>query len=252
MAASKTQAFVLKTQDYRDTSLLAHFYTRDFGKLHGIVKGIRDSRGRFGGTLEPFSLNEILVYRRRRGGDLHQVTGVELLDSFLVLHEDLERLSYASYFVDLVNQLVEAEEPNTAIFDLLNQSLRFLAGDASPKRAARIFEVKLLALLGLMPEIGACVICQNRNPEKVFFSITHGGIHCQSCQVQGEAGLAVSKGSLNFLEHVRRSEVQDLGPIKVSQEVGREVEKILRRFVDFQLPGKLRSVIFLEKMGLNE
>ncbi len=251
MAASKTQAFVLKTQDYRDTSLLVHFYTQDFGKLHGIIKGIRDSRGRFGGTLEPFSLNEILVYRRRRGGDLHQVTGAELLDSFPALREDLERLSYASYFAELVNQLVEAEEPNAAIFDLLNESLRFLSTGVSPKRAARIFEVKLLALLGLMPEIEACVVCQKKPPAPVFFSVTHGGIHCKSCEVQGEAGIPVSRGALNFLEHVRRSEIRDLGPIKVSQEVGREVEKILRRFVDFQLPGKLRSVVFLEKMGLN-
>ena len=70
MSATKTQAFVLKTKPYRDTSLLAYFYTKDFGKINGIVKGIRDTRARFGGMLEPFSLNEILFYRKRRGGDL--------------------------------------------------------------------------------------------------------------------------------------------------------------------------------------
>ena len=68
MSATKTLAFTLKTQDYRDTSLLGYFYTRDHGKVRGIVKGIRDTRARFGSTLEPFSLNEILFYKRRKGG----------------------------------------------------------------------------------------------------------------------------------------------------------------------------------------
>ena len=224
MSAAKTQAFVLKTQDYRDTSLLAHFYTRDYGKLHGIIKGIRDARGRFGSTLEPFSLNEILVYIRRRGGDLHPVTGVELLDSFPAVREDLERVSYASYFVDLLNELVEAEEPNPAIFDLLGESLVFLSSGASPKRVARVFEAKLLGHLGLMPEAD---------------------------DIPRAAGVSISKGTLNFLEHVRRAEVKDLYAVKVSQEVGEELQSFLRRFVDHHLHNKLRSMVFLEKMGLN-
>ncbi len=65
MSAIKTQAFILKTQVYRDTSLLGDFYTRDHGRIKGVIKGIRDTRARFGSTLEPFSLNEILFYKKK-------------------------------------------------------------------------------------------------------------------------------------------------------------------------------------------
>ncbi len=252
MSATKTQAFVLKTRPYRDTSLLAYFYTKDYGKINGIVKGIRDTRARFGGMLEPFSLNEILFYRKRRGGDLHLVTQSESLEHFPEVREDLERLGYASYFVDLVNELVELEDPSPRVFDLLNDSLKFLSSGASPKRTARIFEVKLFELLGLMPETALCVICRALGPEPAYFSIALGGIHCARCRnSQGStSSIPLSKGTLNFLEHVKRSEVKDLAHVKVSQEVGAELQKILRRFVDFHLQNKLKSVIFLEKMGL--
>jgi DNA repair protein RecO (recombination protein O) len=250
LSAAKTQAFVLKTQDYRDTSLLAYFYTKDFGKIHGIVKGIRDSRGRFGSSLEPFSLNEIVVYRRKRGGDLHQVTQVDLLNLFSGVREDLERISYASYFVELVNEMVELEEPNTGLFSLLKDSLCFLESGASPKRAARIFELKLLEELGFMPEIQHCVVCQAENPEEAYFAVSYGGIHCASCKNAESAGFPVSKGTLQFLDHVRREPVKALYPVKVSSGVGEELEKILRRFVDFHLPHKLKSVAFLEKVNL--
>ena len=265
MSATKTLAFILKTQDYRDTSILGDFYTGDFGKIKGIVKGVRDARGRYGSTLEPFSLNEILFYKRKRGGDLHQVTQVELVNHFLKVREDIERLSYASYFIQLVNELVEVEQSGPEIFDLLNDSFRFLSSGASPKRCARIFELKLFGLLGLMPEIHACVSCQKDDPEPAYFNVSLGGIHCKNCRTD-QARLStplktepsavlgtsfpVSRGTLNFLEHVRRSEVKELRRVKVAQEVGEELEKILRRFVDFHLTNKLKSVVFMEKMGL--
>ncbi len=252
MSATKTLAFVLSTQDYRDTSLLGSFYTKDFGKIRGIVKGIRDARGRYGSTLEPFSLNEILFYRRKRGGDLHQVTQIDLAELFLQVREDLERLATASYFTELLNELVEVEDPNARIFHLMEDSLRFLASGASCKRSARIFEVKLLDLLGFMPEIRTCVKCQANDPQPAYFSVSLGGIQCKSCRdsrgVNEGAGVLASKGALNFLEHVRRSGIRELYNVKVSQEVGEELERILRRFVDFHLPKKLKSVVFMEKM----
>lgn len=258
MSATKTLAFVLRTQDYRDTSLLADFYTREHGKIRGIMKGVRDGRARYGSTLEPFSLNEILFYKRRRGGDLHQVTQADLVDLYSVLRGDLERLSYASYLTELLNELVEAEEPNPEIFDLFRDALHFLGGGASARRAARIFEVKLFALLGLMPEIGACAVCRAPSPEPAFFNASVGGIHCRACRqgngrlpsaVQG-ASLPMSRGAIHFLEHVMRAGVKDLEKVKVAQGVGEELEKMLRRFVDFHLSHKLKSVVFLEKMGL--
>ncbi len=269
MSASKTQAFILRTQDYRDTSILGDFYTKDFGKIHGIVRGVRDGRERYGSTLEPFSLNEILFYRRKRGGDLHQVTQVDLVGLFPEVRQDLERLAYASYFTELLNVLVPLEDPSPPLFDLLKDCLAFLSTQASPRRCARIYEVKLFEILGLMPEFKHCVHCRKELPEPAFFSAAAGGIHCRECgpgQKTGSAAhrypklaesqntqtsLPLSRGCLNFLEHVKRSAVADLQQVKVSQEVGGEVQRILTRFVNFNLTFPLKSVTFLEKMGYN-
>ncbi len=264
MAATKTDAFILRTRDWRDTSLLGEFYTREHGKIRGVVRGIRDARARYGSTLEPFSLNEILFYKRRRGGDLHQVTQVELLDLYTEVREDLERLSYASYFAELVDQLVEVEDPNVEIFDLLRDTLELMRRGASPRRAARIFEVKLFEALGLMPEIKRCVSCRAEAPDPAYFNVALGGIRCRPCSLEGAEGppgqehsqtlamgMPVSKGSLAFLEHVRRAPVADLQQVKVSAEVGAEVGRTLRRFVDFHLTGKLKTLVFLDKMGFS-
>ena len=254
MAATKDSAFVLRTQDYRDTSLLAQFYTREHGKVQGIIKGIRDTRARFGGTVEPFSLNEILFYKKRRGGDLHLVTQIECLELYPKVREDLERLAYASYFVELLNEFSVAEDPSPEIFDLLNDSLVFLGSGASVKRSARIFEIKLFELLGLMPEIRACVICRVQAPEPAYFNASLGGIHCRACgsKAGAEAGsVPLSQGAVHFLEQVMSSEIKELGQIKASQEIGKELERMLKRFVEFHLTRPLKSLVFIQKMGFN-
>lgn len=260
MSATKSLAFVLKTQDYRDTSLLATFYTRDFGKVRGIVKGVRDQRARYGSTMEPFSLNEILFYRRRRGADLHQVTQVDLAELFTPVREDLERVAYACYMTELLNELTDVEEAHPEVFDLFRAALDFLASGASPRRVTRIFEVKLFDLLGLMPEIRECVVCRTEWPDPAYFSPSLGGVHCKGCgdklaepaSPAGRRGFAVRRGTLAFIDHARRATVKDLYNVKVTHEVGSELERLLRRFADYQLASKLKSVVFLEKLGFNE
>ena len=266
MSATKTLGFVLKKQDYRDTSLLIDLYTKDWGRVRGIVKGIRDARARFGSTLEPFSLNEILFYKRRKS-DLHLVTHAELIESFDNMHEDLERYATACYCMELVAELVEGEGSSPEIFSLIHDTLKFLSSGASPKRSARIFEVKLLDLLGMMPEVKVCVFCRKEPQGPVYFSTGVGGICCKDClqkargtspahsshaHIAGMGGTSVpvSRGTLQFLNHVKRDPIHDLYSVKVSQEVGVELGKILRRFTDFHLNHKLKTLTFMEKAGI--
>lgn len=253
MPASKTLAFVLKKSDYRDTSLLVHFYTEEAGKIHGIVKGVRDSRTRFGTTFEPFSLNEILYYRKKRGSDLCLVSQADCVNAYAPIRADLEKLSYASYFSELVDELTEIEDGPGELFTLLKEALDFLSGPATAKRAARIFEIKLLDSLGLMPEARNCVVCRTEFPEPAYFSAAYGGVRCAACHAKAKDSVPaqkVSRDALNFIDHARRAGWAELAQVKVSGSVGPDLEKMLRRFTDYQLSHKLNTVSFLEKMGL--
>lgn len=250
MSIQKTKAFVLKTQDYRDTSLMATFATQDFGKIKGIVRGIRDGRGRFGSTLEPFSLNEIVFYKRRRG-DLHQITQVELIDLFHELRSDLEALGHCSYMSELLDQLTEEEDRPKGPFDILWDALQFMRGGASCKRTVRIFEMKLLNMLGLLPEVLKCVECGLgfRQSESIFFSPQSGGILCQSCRGEDPVALPVSKGTLLFMQKASQLPFSELERFKVSHAVGVDLERAMKQFLEFHLSFRLKSVEFLEKMG---
>lgn len=248
MAGHRTQAFVLKTQDYRDTSLLGAFFTRDFGKVRAVIKGGRDGRARYGSTLEPFSLNEIVLYHRRRG-DLDLVTAAELLRDFAPLRRDLGRLGRAAYFIELVDQMTETGLSNPQVFDLLAEALDFLGRTGDPKRVARIFEIRLMQELGFMPYLAGCVRCGAAAGDTGYFSISSGGIICPRC-LSGEGPLVpMTERAARFLNETRTKPFAELGRSEIPADTAEKIERTMRQFVDYHLEYKPRSLVFLEKVG---
>jgi len=84
MSIEKSQAIVLKRQKLRETSVLATLYTKDFGKISGVMKGVRGIQNKSVNFLEPFTLCEVVFYKNKRGG-LYTISQCDLLDYFLKL-----------------------------------------------------------------------------------------------------------------------------------------------------------------------
>src|SRR5208282_2281349 len=121
----KTEGIVLKTFDFRETSRIATFFTRDFGKVKGVLKGIRKDPKKFGSSADQFSVNDI-VYYQHRNSDLHLVSHCDMKDFFSGLRRDLKRMTAASYASELIDALMPAEEQNLEIYQLAQAFLKSL------------------------------------------------------------------------------------------------------------------------------
>ena len=125
MAIQKTEAIVLRTLPFRSSSLIITFFTKSFGKLKGIAKGVRKERESRGATFELFTHLEIVFYEKIRS-DLHLVSDAFIIDSNDTIRLSLDAITYASYFVELIDYLNEVHDPHPGIFDLLQFSLKFI------------------------------------------------------------------------------------------------------------------------------
>ncbi len=253
MAIHTTDAIVLRKRDVRETSLLAVFYTRDFGKIKGLMKGVRGPKGPLGHQVQLFTLNRVVFYDSKRTG-LHTVSQCDLLDFFEDIREDILKTSYACYFAELVDALTEEKDKNEEIFDLLLNSLELLKSDASHKRVSRILEIKLLMLSGLMPRLDKCVLCGRQvdfkkgSFDKARFSYKSGGLICEGCFGQDASSRRILPGTANFIDHIERTPYDKAARIKVSKDVGKELEEILKKFLGYQLDTSIKSLSFLEKI----
>jgi DNA repair protein RecO (recombination protein O) len=248
MPIQKSEAIVLRRQDLRETSLILTFYTKDFGKIKGILRGVRGARGQYGGGgLEIFAHDEIVFYERRKS-DIFTTSQCDLIEFFNPIRQSLERLAYAAYIAELLDSVTAFSDKNTQVFDLLLNSLKLLSGESSARRVARIFEIKLLSLLGLMPALEACANCGGKVDSKVLFSVPQGGLICGNCLETDKGALPIMQGTVRFIEHIRSLPFEKVARVKVANAVGRELEATLRKFLDYHIERRLKSLEFIKEI----
>ena len=186
MAGSlKTEAIVLRTMRYGEADRILHVYTPHRGRLSAIAKGVRRSRSRFGGRLEPFFRLNLVLYEGR--SDLLTVTSAETVTPHARLRGDGPALDAAARATDAVGRLFEAGDPNPAVYHLLANELALIDGDPSAHATQHnqlAFRLKLLLAAGLAPQLGGCAVCGDAEHLSAF-SGAAGGTVCGSCEGSG-------------------------------------------------------------------
>ena len=145
---------VLRTRPLTDTSLIVNWLTAKYGRVSTVAKGARRPKSQFHGKIDLFYLADFSFSRSRRS-DLHTLREVSLRDTFSALRRDLAYLRQASYCAMLIEQTCESDTPLPEIFELAHSFIRTLPGQPPAPLMIFAFEIKLLAGLGLMPDLTA-------------------------------------------------------------------------------------------------
>src|SRR5690606_38858944 len=102
VALYRDRGVVLRTYKLGEADRIVVMLTRGHGKIRAVAKGIRKTKSRFGGRLEPASHVDLLVYEGR--GDLDIVSQAETVDHFAHVRDDLERLGRAVAILEAADQ----------------------------------------------------------------------------------------------------------------------------------------------------
>ncbi len=148
MPIIKTEAVILKSNNYRETSKIITFYTRSHGKLKGIAKGVRSTKTKWGGALQSMAMLNIMFYFKENR-TLHLVSGADQFRSISSIYDDFDKMQIGYRMVELVNRTTPEYQENAKIFNLLAESMQIL--DSATKNYVNVlfnFELRLLNLLG--------------------------------------------------------------------------------------------------------
>src|SRR5436190_8051578 len=182
----KTEAIVLRSFRLREADRIVHLYTATHGRVGAVVKGVRRTKSRFGGRLEPFFRVRLVLYEGR--GDLDTVTQAEAVEWYPRLRSQGGSLHAAGAACETVLRLFGEQDANPAAYNLLCHELQLL--DAKPEAAGPgnllAFRLKLLLAAGFVPELATCAGCGGGvDGRGVSFSPDAGGVICADCPAQG-------------------------------------------------------------------
>jgi len=246
MSIHKTEAIVLKTQDLRETSMIANFYTRDFGKLSGVLKGIRQEQGKFASTLEPFSHNDIIFYKKRNSA-LHLVSECELKDNFDEMRKNIFKIGLSSVMMELISTIMPQEDKNVEVFDLVLACLKEMEVSNNPSKIATIFKIKMLELSGFKPHLDSCVSCGARTDVQSKFSLSLGGLLCLKCASRDNAARSIFRGTIATILHIEKNDFKGNLNLGMNPQIKKELDLLLNAFLNFHLEKELKSQKVLNK-----
>ncbi|MFH0771636.1 MAG: DNA repair protein RecO [Candidatus Omnitrophota bacterium] len=248
MAIQTTEAFVLGRRDFRETSILAVFYSRDFGKIKGIIKGIRSEKSRYGSLVELFGLNKIVFYEKSKS-EFSNVTQCDLIEGFFGIQKNLSAIAHASYLCELLDAMTEPSESNVEIYELLYNSFKALSAGEDANKVTRVFELRLLSHLGMAPSLKECVCCAaDISAAGAKFSFNQGGMLCENCLSRDPYARTVKKGTIETLNHIKKSKLESLLRLKISKSIEDELGAFVGKLLESHLDKPLKSKKFLEEV----
>ena len=247
MPLQTTEAIVIGGHNLGEADRIIPFFTRRLGKVRAVAKGARRVRTRFGGTLELFTLGQ-LVFFEWPNRTLHRINEFSVIEPFAPLKADLERLSLGAYLVELAGAAVEDEEPNEEIFLLLRDALTMLVSHDDP-RLLRAFEIRLLRIMGYLLELYRCLVCHLAIEKSDGFAISpaRGGLICPTCRVRVQDSLPISMESLEYLRFVLIGGLEKSLTVSLQSDHGHDLQEMLRIFIAYYLGKHLRSISFINR-----
>ena len=249
MSIHKTEAIVLNKRDFRETSLIANFYTQDFGKLSGILKGIREDPAKFASTLETFSHNEIIFYQKRNSS-LHLVSACDIRNNFAAIRQDISKIGMASIMMELLDAIMPAEDKNKEVFSLALACLKEIETNYNPEKIMIIFKIKILSLSGFKPHFDSCVSCADRILGESKFSLVLGGLLCPGCYHKDKSSRSIFRGTVASVLHIEKNDFLSNLNLGLNPQIKKELNLILNAFLNFHLNRELKSQKVLNKMGV--
>ncbi|WP_058486368.1 DNA repair protein RecO [Defluviitalea phaphyphila] len=239
------KGLVIKEINVGESDKIIKIFTKDIGKISASAKGARKQKSHLIAGTQIFSYCDFLIYQ---GKNYNIIQQLEVINIFHGIREDIIKLTYASYFLELLDGVTEENQPNKELLLLTLKTLYALEKTSiNPKLIARIYELRLMSLIGYMPEVIQCVSC--RNKENIYrFSSKLGGVICNNCVKQDEYPHKMSKTTWYTIQYILFSDLNNLFKFTINDSTLEELEKITKNYMSYHIERKFNTLDFLKEI----
>jgi DNA repair protein RecO (recombination protein O) len=238
MGLRHDQGIVLRSYPFGEADRVVVLLSPNHGKLRTVAKGVRKTKSRFGGRLEPFSHVDLVLYE---GRNLDTITQVALVEPFHLIRADLDRVIAAGTMVEVADAVAQEDEPALRLYLLLHRGLKALNVPEPHPDVVTSYLLKAAAVVGVAPALDSCAAC-GRDENLRRFSFAEGGVLCESCRTSGS--YALKEGLTGYMADMALSDLGDLPPHDPT--MSRDAMGVARRFLEYHLERRLESLAVLD------
>lgn len=250
MSYVKTKGIVIKEVNIGEADKIVTIFARNQGKISALAKGARRPKSKLVACTQFLCYSDFVLFK---GKDMFTVNSCEVIEPFYEIRNNLVNLTYSAHIVDVINDIIQENQPATKVLQLFLNTLYMLTKtEKSPELITRIFEIRLLSILGYAPYVRGCMICGREELNNISFSFKKCGFICgdNGCVSNDAYALKISPGTAKALYHIVYAKMQDLFSFSVSEEVLNELAKISRRYLRERLERDYTKLDFLKTINV--
>jgi len=248
MSYLRTKGIVIKEVNTGEADKIISIFSIKNGKLTAAARGSRRPKSRLAASTQFLCYSDFMLYK---GKDMYQVNSGDVIEPFYSIRNDIVKLTYSAHMVDIINDVVQENQPSVRVLQLFLNSLHMLANtDRPPDLITRIFELRLLSIIGYAPTVNCCAVCGSNSMEKVSFSFRNCGFLCgrEECISRDRFAVQLSSGAAKAIYHIVHSKPENLFSFNLSQEVLDELGRVVKRYLRERLEKDYNKLDFLKTL----
>jgi len=256
----RTQGFVLKKADFLEADRILTIYTKDFGKLEILAKGLRKIKSKLRGEVELFCLSDIEFVL---GKVYKTLIDASLINNFGNTRKDLNRLKLAYKVSQISIDFLKGEERDENLWKLFNEFFQELNSIFLTKKELLLlyyyFFWNFFSILGYKIELQNCSLCQKKlkpdyNPPTTrgaqtkvlggrreggvpqagpYLYFKEGGVICSQCFKKEKKGKRIDINLIKILRLILKRDFETLKKIKVKITWQRELKMMSESYLSF-------------------
>lgn len=238
---------VLRRHKLGEADLILTLLTHERGLVRAVAKGVRRTRSRFGGRLEPFNHVDLQLHP---GRTLDVVVQAETIAAYADgIVGDYPRYTTACVILETAERLAGEERvPVPELEELTAGVLGALAaGRRDPTQLLDAYLLRAMGATGWEPALSDCAKCGEPGPHRAFHAAA-GGVVCVHCRPPGAQ--TPSPTVLPYLRAVRNADwafVDDVAASPEGASVARQADALVTGHLQWHLERRLRSLPLVER-----
>lgn len=243
-----TDCLIIREKSIGDNDKLLTVLSRELGVISVYATGAKSIKSKKGAATSLLSYSSLTLKKK---GDFFRVTEASVIEVFFKTGEDIEALSLAQYFCELAINHAPSDDSSDSeqVLRLFLNALYFLAERKRNIHLIKaIVELRLLSIIGYMPNLVACKKCLKYENDIMYFDTVEGFIYCNVCASFQNGYAAINNTLLTAMRHIVFSEFNKLFSFTITDEAALALSKISERYLVNKTENKLKTLQFFNSL----
>ena len=175
----KVKGLVIRESAVGESDKYLTLLTEEHGKIFLRARGVRNLKSKYMPATQILSYSEFEILQTQSFTKMNEASHIEV---FFNIRMNVEKFALAMYFADIVSECATETPENDGLLQLMLRTLHNLSEKERPLPLLKgVFEMRLMALAGFMPDLGCCSACGADIESGCRFDLTGGGLICPEC-----------------------------------------------------------------------